>query len=107
VSGTSNAKDRAMVSPLWSVLAFGFAIAVIAYAVLRVIAFATSREADPALVIWTEHAGYFWRATTSGFAGAFAAFSAALVPREKLAAALPTVIVIATIAIALQSAAIP
>ncbi len=26
-------------------------------------------EADPATVIWSEHAGYFWRALTAGYVG--------------------------------------
>lgn len=44
------------------------------YAVLRVVQALLLREPDPALVIWSEHAGFFWRAWTVAYLGGMAAF---------------------------------
>lgn len=39
------------------------------YAVMRVAQALIFAEPDPALVIWSEHAGFFWRAWTVAYAG--------------------------------------
>ena len=39
------------------------------YGVLRLGQKLIFDEADPATVIWSEHAGYFWRALTAGYVG--------------------------------------
>lgn len=44
------------------------------YGVLRVIQKLLFPEADPALVIWSEHAGFFWRAWTVSYVGGMIAF---------------------------------
>ena len=66
------------------------------YATLRVAQALLLEEADPATVIWSEHAGYFWRALTVGYVGGMIAFltwvaSARSAPRvaEVLARAVP------------------
>ena len=46
------------------------------YAVLRVAQAQLFPEPDPALVIWSEHAGFFWRAWIVVYAGGMAAFHA-------------------------------
>jgi hypothetical protein len=67
------------------------------YALVRVAQSLIFAEPDPALVIWSEHAGFYWRALTVGYVGGTAAFvawvtsarSSARVAR-LLAGALPT-----------------
>lgn len=44
------------------------------YAVLRVAQAVIFPEPDPALVIWSEHAGFFWRSWTVMYMGGMAAF---------------------------------
>ena len=44
------------------------------YATLRVVQALLLEEADPATVIWSEHAGYFWRALTVGYLAGMAGF---------------------------------
>ncbi|AKV01175.1 hypothetical protein AKJ09_07838 [Labilithrix luteola] len=44
------------------------------YGVLRVIQAILFREADPALVIWSPHAGYFWRILIVGYVGGMVGF---------------------------------
>jgi hypothetical protein len=63
--------------------AFGLEIAVLAYALLRVVAFALFREPNPALVLFSLHSGYFWRAWTAAYAGALAAAIGAFAARYR------------------------
>jgi hypothetical protein len=63
-------------------LAFmGVCVATVAlYAVLRLVQAVLYKEPNPATVIWSAHAGYFWRAWTVAYAGSmtgFATFAAA------------------------------
>jgi hypothetical protein len=44
------------------------------YALVRVTQALIFQEPDPALVIWSEHAGFFWRALTAGYAGGMVGF---------------------------------
>lgn len=46
------------------------------YAVMRILQALLVEEADPAIVIWSEHAGYFWRALTVGYVGGMVGFVA-------------------------------
>ena len=88
-------------------IAFGFAFAAFAYAAMRTLARIVTVEPDPALVIWSEHAGFYWRALSSIFAGIFAALAVALLPQARVARSLPVVIVVAGIALAMQAIFIP
>jgi len=56
--------------------AAGCIASVAAYAILRLLTSLTTAEPDPALVIWSEHAGYFWRALTALYVGGMAGFAA-------------------------------
>jgi hypothetical protein len=50
------------------------------YAILRLVQALLYKEPNPATVIWSLHAGYFWRAWTVSYMGAmvgFATFAAA------------------------------
>ena len=59
-------------------LAAGFIVACVVsvglYAALRIVQSFLFTEADPATVIWSPHAGYFWRCWTVGYAGVMAGF---------------------------------
>jgi len=59
----------------------GACVATVAlYAVLRLVQALLYKEPNPATVIWSAHAGYFWRVWTVAYAGAmtgFATFAAA------------------------------
>lgn len=44
------------------------------YGILRVVQKLLFKEADPALVIWSEHAGFFWRSLTVGYVGGMIGF---------------------------------
>ena len=43
------------------------------YAILRVGQALLFREPDPALVLWSEHAGFFWRVLTVAYVGGMVA----------------------------------
>ena len=88
-------------APPWQVRAGLSAVAACStaaglYASVRVAQALIFTEPDPALVIWSEHAGFFWRALTVGYVGGMVAFltwiaSARSAPRvaEVLARAVP------------------
>ncbi|CAN5905287.1 hypothetical protein BH11MYX4_BH11MYX4_47200 [soil metagenome] len=40
-------------------------------------------EPDPATVIWSEHAGYYWRALTAAYVGGMAGFATWLVSAQR------------------------
>jgi hypothetical protein len=50
--------------------------AVAFYAVIRVAQALLFSEPDPALVIWSPHAGFFWRAWTAAYGGGMVGFVA-------------------------------
>jgi hypothetical protein len=51
-----------------------FTAAVAFYALLRIAQFYLFPEPNPALVIWSAHAGYFWRAWTVAYVGGLVGF---------------------------------
>ena len=57
-------------------LLVGLEIAGMVYPVLRTYAYFMHPEPNPALVLWSEHAGFFWRAWTSAYLGGMAAIVA-------------------------------
>jgi hypothetical protein len=52
----------------------GCASAAVLYALLRVAQAMLSPAPDPALVLWSEHSGFFWRAWTAAYTGGMIAF---------------------------------
>ena len=91
-------------------IAWGLVVSVGAYAVTRSIQRFVFPEPDPAMVVWSAHAGFFWRVWTVIYAGGFAAFVAWLAARgRRLAAAraLAPAIVVAAALLVLQSAFLP
>jgi hypothetical protein len=88
-------------------VAFGCSIAALAYALFRALAFATTHEPDPALVIWSEHSGFYWRAATATFAGILAGLIGALVPEERMTRILAPTMLLSAAMLALQALFIP
>ena len=88
----------------------GLEVAVLAYALLRVVAFALFREPNPALVTYSVHSAYFWRSWTAAYAGALAAVSFAFVARSRprlVVAALEALLPWSTAALVAQAVAVP
>jgi hypothetical protein len=91
-------------------LAWGMAAAVGAYALVRTVQFFIYPDPNPATLVWSAHAGFFWRSWTCAYAGAIAAFIAYVPTRRHLAAsvrALGPAVAIAGVLIALQTAIFP
>jgi hypothetical protein len=90
--------------------AWGLVIAVGAYAIVRATQLVASPEPTPTQLVWSVHAGYFWRALTVAYAGGMSAFVLLLVARgrvEVLARALVPAIGVTTALLALQAALFP
>lgn len=93
-------------------LAFGAACTTATglYAVLRVAQAILFPEPDPALVLWSAHAGFFWRAWTVAYVGGMAAVLAWLASAqrpERVARALARAVPAATALLAVQAALVP
>jgi hypothetical protein len=54
----------------------GCTAAALIYALIRMVQALLFPEPNPALVIWSEHSGFFWRSLTSAYAGGMAGFIA-------------------------------
>jgi hypothetical protein len=86
-------------------LAWGLVFSVAAYAVVRTIQFFAFPDPNPARLVWSAHAGYFWRIWTVAYAGGIASFVVGLVAREHLRAAalaLRSAVPVAAVLLALQ-----
>lgn len=84
--------------------------AVALYALLRVAQAMLFEEPDPALIIWSEHAGYYWRALTVSYAGGMIGFVVLILARRDLARTARAVslsVVVAAIMIAAQGLLVP
>lgn len=80
------------------------------YAILRIAQALIFTEPDPALVIWSEHAGFFWRTWTVGYMGGMVALLTwMLTGRDaaRVAALLVRALPIATAALATQAILVP
>ena len=85
-------------------------VAVLVYAATRAAQALFTPEPNPATIIWSAHAGYFWRAITSAYAAgavAFAAFLHARARAEQLATWLVRGVRLAAWAIVLQAMLFP
>jgi hypothetical protein len=67
---------------------WGCLVAVGAYALVRALQFFVYPDPNPAALVWSAHAGFFWRCWTCVYAGAIASFVAYLVVRARPAASL-------------------
>ncbi|HEY1959619.1 MAG TPA: hypothetical protein VGH28_28615 [Polyangiaceae bacterium] len=63
-------------------IACGLEAAVIVYALTRVLQALLVPEPNPATLMQSIHAGYFWRAWTAAYAGGFVALTAALLAKR-------------------------
>ena len=91
-------------------VAWGLVVAVGAYAVVRAIQCLVYPAPDPAALVWSAHAGFFWRAWTVAYFGGVAAFVTFVVARGRngaAARALAPAIAVAVTLLALQSALLP
>jgi len=79
---TSERLSRGALSLAWGVVA-----AVVAYALLRATQALRDPAGIPAIVAWSPHAGFFWRAWTAAYIGGMAATMMALVSRGRVEAA--------------------
>jgi hypothetical protein len=89
---------------------WGLVVAVGAYAIVRGIQFFLYPDPNPATLVWSAHAGFFWRAWTCAYAGGIAAFVAFLFARTRVegaARALVPAIGLAAALLALQTAVFP
>jgi hypothetical protein len=91
-------------------LVAGCTAAMALYAIVRVAQSLIFVEPDPALVIWSEHAGFFWRTWTVGYMGGMAALLAwMLAGRDapRVAALLVRALPIAAALLAVQAILVP
>jgi hypothetical protein len=91
-------------------IAWGIAIAIVSYACVRALQFFLAPATNPALPVWSTHAGYLWRVWTVAYAGGIAAFIAFPLVRAHPAAAaraLAPALGIAAALLALQTALFP
>jgi len=90
-------------------IAWGLVVSVGGYAIVRAIQHFVFTEPSPATLVWSAHAGFFWRAWTVAYAGGMASFVVLVTPHRSLAAAraLPRGIAIATGLLALQTVFFP
>jgi hypothetical protein len=85
-------------------------VAVALYAVMRTVQFFVAPDPNPATVIWSAHAGYFWRALTVAYASVAIGFVIhQIAPRreEKLAAILVPAVSIAIVLAVAQALFFP
>jgi hypothetical protein len=95
----------AVVAFLWACI-----VAVAAYGLLRGVQFIVFPEANPATVVWSAHAGYFWRVWCVAYAGGAAGFVAYVLARRdpaRAARGLLPALTVAAVVIAAQGALLP
>jgi hypothetical protein len=91
-------------------LCWGCVVATGAYAVVRGIQFFLYPDPNPATLVWSAHAGFFWRCWTCAYAGGLTSFIAFLFTRQQLdrsVAALAPAVAIAAVLLALQVTVFP
>jgi|HubBroStandDraft_1064217.scaffolds.fasta_scaffold555890_2 choline-glycine betaine transporter len=80
------------------------------YAILRMVQSMLFKEPNPATVIWSAHAGYFWRAWTVSYAGVmagFIAFTAAKQHEDRVCRGLNAALLVAGALILYQGLFVP
>lgn len=98
-------KERLALATIASCLA-----AAIVYPLLRLAQRLLFDEPDPALVLWSEHAAYFWRVWTAAYVGGmfgFAAWSAAQKNAARVARLFTPALVTAAVLLAVQALLVP
>jgi hypothetical protein len=64
-------------------LCWGCVVAVGAYAIVRIVQFFVYPDPNPATLVWSAHAGFFWRCWTCAYVGGMASFVAYLATRAR------------------------
>ena len=96
--------------PVGIALAWGACVSVAAYGVVRGVQFFLYPDPNPATLVWSAHAGFFWRCWTCAYAGGLAAFIAFVGARrnvERAARSLVAAVAVAWAILALQTAVFP
>jgi hypothetical protein len=91
-------------------VAWGLVVAVGAYAVARAIQKVLYPDPNPAALVWSAHAGFFWRVWTVAYLGGVAAFVTFVLARGHTivaARALAPAIAVAASLLVLQSVFLP
>jgi hypothetical protein len=106
----TEASSESSVVRLALALGAAFSGALLLYAITRVIQSLLGPDPDPALVLWSEHSGYFWRVGIASYAGGmlgFFAWVAAGRAPERTARVLAGAVIVAPIVLALQALCAP
>jgi hypothetical protein len=100
----ATARTTAAVSVAW-----GLVVAIGSYAVVRAVQHFVFTEPNPATLMWSAHAGFFWRAWTVAYAGGMASFVLFMAPHRTNWAArrLAPAVVVAASLLALQALFFP
>jgi choline-glycine betaine transporter len=101
---------RETVAALAVALAWGCCVSVTGYAIIRFIQFFLYPDPNPATLVWSAHAGFFWRCWTCGYAGALASFIAYVGAQrgpERAARTLAGAVATSAVLLALQVAVFP
>lgn len=80
------------------------------YGLMRCVQKIVFKEADPAMVIWSEHAGFFWRAWTVTYLGGMCGFLTWLLSERdpaRVARLLGHALLVATAVITAQGLLVP
>ena len=96
--------------PVMIAFAWGLVVMVGLYGAVRAIQYLLFPEPNPALIVWSAHAGYFWRIWIVAYAGGMAAFVAYVLGRGReraTARALVPALTIATAVVTLQGVLLP
>ncbi len=91
-------------------VAWGASISVVAYGVVRGIQFFLYPDPNPATLVWSAHAGFFWRCWTCAYAGALATVIAFVLSRkspERAARGLVAAVTVAAVVLSAQVAVFP
>ena len=91
-------------------LLVGLEVAGLVYPLLRTYMYFTHPEPNPALVLWSEHAGFYWRIWTSVYLGGMAAIVVAWLGArapERVARAVERAFPVVAGAVVLQGFLIP
>lgn len=98
----------------WPRLGLAFVTACVAtvavYGLLRLVQARLFPEANPATLIWSAHAGYYWRCWTAAYAGVlvgFLGYAAAKRQPERVVRALQGALPVAVIIIVYQGLMVP
>jgi hypothetical protein len=84
-------------------IAWGACVAVAAYGIVRAIQFFIYPDPNPATLVWSAHAGFFWRCWTCAYAGSLAALIAFVAARRNVGGAARSLVAAVAVAGALLS----